>query len=107
MVLGNHPHWAQAVGVIDGAVVAYALGNFVFDQSWSVETTQGMVIEAGFTVDRTLGYRLRPVVIRGLGTGPRHIFRPEFVDPAAEGAPILDRVWEASDRLPERGPGGR
>ena len=101
-VLGIHPHWVQAVEHLDGALVTYSLGNFVFDQSWSVETTQGMALELGFTAERLIGYRIRPVVIRGDGGGPRWIFRPEFVDPAAEGRPILDRVWDAQDRLPAR-----
>ena len=80
---------------MDGALIVYALGNFVFDQGWSVATTQGMVVEAGFTRDALIGYRLRPIAIRDL-------YRPEFVDPAGEGAPILDRVWAAADRLPAR-----
>ena len=102
LVIGNHPHWVQAVEHFDDALVAYALGNFVFDQDWSVETTQGMVLELGFTPDRLIGYRIRPIVIRGDGGEARWIYRPEFVEPAAEGRPILDRIWQAQDRLPER-----
>ena len=102
IVVGNHPHWVQAVEVIDGAVVVYALGNFVFDQSWSVPTTQGMVLEVGFTRDRLLGFRLRPIVIRGDPAARRGLYRPDLVDPAREGAPIMRRVWDASDRLPAR-----
>ena len=95
LIIGNHPHWVEAVEQIGGTVIAYALGNFVFDQNWSTETTQGVVLEAGFDRDRLLGYRLRPIVIRDL-------HRPEPVDPAGEGAPILRRIWDAADRLPAR-----
>ena len=102
VVVGNHPHWVQAVEHLGGGLVAYSLGNFVFDQDWSVETTQGMVLELGFTAERLVGYRIRPVVIRGDGGEQRWIYRPEFVDPAVEGRPILERVWEAQDRLPKR-----
>ena len=107
LVIGNHPHWVQAVEVLSGAttgdaLVVYSLGNFVFDQSWSVPTTQGMVLEAGFANGELIGYRLRPIVIRGNPLLTRGLFRPEFVDPAGEGAPILARVWDASDRLPAR-----
>ena len=101
-MIGSHPHWVQAVEHFDGALAAYSLGNFVFDQDWSVETTQGMVLELGFTLDRLIGYRIRPIVIRGDGGEAYWIYRPEFVDPAAEGRPILDRIWQAQDRLPER-----
>lgn len=113
VVLGNHPHWVQAVEHAsspegDDRLIAYSFGNFVFDQDWSVETTQGMAMELGFTADRLLGYRIRPVVIYGLPelTVGRYrnqgLYRPEFVDPATEGRPILDRIWDAQDRLPAR-----
>ncbi|HJM74911.1 MAG TPA: CapA family protein [Dehalococcoidia bacterium] len=107
LIVGNHPHWVQAVeafsdATIGDALVAYSLGNFVFDQSWSVPTTQGMVLEAGFANEQLIGYRLRPIVIRGNPELTRGLYRPEFVDPASEGAPILGRVWDASDRLPAR-----
>ena len=102
LVVGNHPHWVQAVEHIDGALVAYALGNFVFDQYDPVENTQGMLIELGFVAERLVGYRIRPVVIRAHDAVLRWPYRPELVDPAAEGRPVLDRVWEAQDRLSPR-----
>ena len=111
VVLGNHPHWVQAVEHFPAgthpqqdrdAFVAYSMGNFVFDQDWSVETTEGMTIELGFTADRLLGYRIRPIVIRGTDELGRGLFRPEFVDPAGRGRPILDRIWDAQDRLSPR-----
>ena len=102
LLIGNHPHWVQAVEHFDDALVAYSLGNFVFDQAWSVPTTQGMLMELGFTADRLLGYRIRPVVIRSHSRELPWIYRPEFVDPAAEGWPIMDRIWNATDRLPKR-----
>jgi len=49
LIVGNHPHRAQAVETLpSGAVVAYALGNFVFDQQWSDGsqfTVQGIVLK--------------------------------------------------------------
>lgn len=99
MIIGNHPHWVQAVEQRGDALVTYALGNFVFDQDWSVETTQSVVIETGFTAERLIGYRLRPVVLRGDPELRRGLFRPEFVAPTGEGRPIMDRIWDASARL--------
>ena len=93
LVVGNHPHWVQALDSREDTLIAYALGNFVFDQDWSTETQQGAVLDVGFTPERILGWRLRPVFIYD-----EH--RPEFLDPAGDGAPILERTWEASDRLP-------
>ncbi len=104
-VIGNHPHWVQAVEHFDGehgALVAYSFGNFIFDQNWSIATTQGMLIELGFTSERLIGYRIRPVVIRAHSSELPWAYRPEFVDPAGEGRPILNRIWNAQDRLPAR-----
>jgi poly-gamma-glutamate synthesis protein (capsule biosynthesis protein) len=93
IVFGNHPHVVQAIEVRDGALVAYSLGNFVFDQDWSAETRQSVIIEAGLTGERLLGYRLRPIAIRD-----RH--RAELVSPAGEGAPVLRRIRASTKRLP-------
>ena len=102
LLLGNHPHWVQAVEHFDHALVAYSFGNFIFDQSWSVQTTQGMLMELGFSKSRLLGYRIRPVVIRAHSSKLPWRYRPEFVEPAGEGRPILNRIWNAQDRLPPR-----
>jgi poly-gamma-glutamate synthesis protein (capsule biosynthesis protein) len=91
LVIGNHPHWVQAAEVIDGAFVAYALGNFVFDQDWSVETQQGVVLEAAFH-----GARLRGVRYRAVHIVDEH--QPVFAEPA-EARQILDRIWTASAAL--------
>lgn len=101
-LMGNHPHWVQAVEHFDNALVAYSFGNFVFDQGWSVETVQGMLMELGFTADRLLGYRIRPVIIRAHSNQLPWRYRPDFVNPAGEGLPILTRIWNAQDRLPPR-----
>ena len=101
-LFGNHPHWVQAIEHFDDQLVAYSFGNFIFDQNWSVATTQGMLMELGFTKDRLLGYRIRPVVIRAHSNQLPWLYRPEFVDPAGEGRPIMNRIWNATDRLPAR-----
>ncbi|MGE3961500.1 MAG: CapA family protein [Dehalococcoidia bacterium] len=93
LVVGNHPHWVQATEWIGDGFVAYGLGNFVFDQDWSVETTQGAILEVGFSRERILGVRLRPTVVR-------QQYAVELLDPAdAEGGAILQRMWDASDAL--------
>ena len=91
LVIGNHPHWVEAAEVIDGTFVAYALGNFVFDQDWSLETQQGVVLEAAF----------HGAQLRGIEYYPIHIWdeqQPDFADPD-EAAQILDRIWTASAAL--------
>ena len=48
MVIGNHAHWAGAMEVYKGKPIWYALGNFVFDQTWSEPTMEGITLELTF-----------------------------------------------------------
>jgi poly-gamma-glutamate synthesis protein (capsule biosynthesis protein) len=43
-VIGTHPHWMQSVETYRGKIIAYSLGNFIFDQDWSIETQNGLAV---------------------------------------------------------------
>lgn len=45
IVAGHHPHVIQEVERYNGGVIAYSLGNFIFDQNFSEETMEGLVLE--------------------------------------------------------------
>ncbi|MCA9353152.1 CapA family protein [Patescibacteria group bacterium] len=45
VVIGHHPHVDQEIERYDNGWIIYSLGNFVFDQSWSEETMQGLLAE--------------------------------------------------------------
>lgn len=49
MILGHHPHVIQRVERYKDGWIAYSLGNFVFDQSFSKETMQGLLLEIVIT----------------------------------------------------------
>ncbi len=42
IVVGHHPHVVQELERYNGGVIAYSLGNFIFDQNFSPETMQGL-----------------------------------------------------------------
>jgi poly-gamma-glutamate capsule biosynthesis protein CapA/YwtB (metallophosphatase superfamily)/outer membrane protein assembly factor BamB len=88
LVIGHHPHVVGAVAFEDRGFVAYSLGNFVFDQPFSQETQQGLVLLG--LIDRTglKQIRLVPVLIEA---GQPNVL------PSAEGRAILSRVFEVSD----------
>ena len=92
LVIGNHPHAVQAVESLEGGFVAYALGNFVFDQDWSLETQQGVVMEAVFQGARLVSVRFLPIHIHDM-------HQPRWAEPS-EGESILGRMEEASRGLP-------
>lgn len=43
-VIGGHPHWVQGLSVYKGKPIAWSLGNFIFDQDFSLETRQGLAL---------------------------------------------------------------
>ncbi|MFA6301129.1 MAG: CapA family protein [Candidatus Paceibacterota bacterium] len=45
IVIGTHPHVVEDMEVYKNGYIAYSLGNFIFDQSWSKPTMQGMLLE--------------------------------------------------------------
>jgi poly-gamma-glutamate capsule biosynthesis protein CapA/YwtB (metallophosphatase superfamily) len=91
LVVGNHPHVVQAAKPVGDGYVAFALGNFVFDQDWSQETMEGLVVEATFSGPRLVAVRFLPVRIENR-------LRPVFLS-AADGRAILTRVTDAAGRL--------
>ena len=45
LIVGHHPHVAQEISKINNVVVAYSLGNFVFDQNFSKDTNTGLLLK--------------------------------------------------------------
>ncbi len=91
LVVGNNPHHVQAVETLaGGAVVAYALGNFVFDQQWSDGTeftVQGLMLQATFRGAQLVDVTLLPIHIHDN-------FQPRLAEPD-EAARILADVDES------------
>jgi poly-gamma-glutamate synthesis protein (capsule biosynthesis protein) len=67
LVMGNHPHVIQGMRKIEGIPVFYSLGSFVFDQDWSLETQQGIVVVVTFRGKELVDYEVIPVHIDGTG----------------------------------------
>ncbi|MFY9589027.1 MAG: CapA family protein, partial [Actinomycetota bacterium] len=88
MLIATHPHWVQGAEVYKGHLIAYSLGNFVFDQTWSTETQEGAALQLTFWGPRLVGASFVPVRIEDA-------HRPRFLDDAA-GAAILRRIWGGS-----------
>jgi len=52
LIVGSHPHVTQDFEIIDGRPVIYSLGNFVFDQFFSQETQEGLVLAGTITKEK-------------------------------------------------------
>ncbi len=92
MVIGNHAHWAGAMEVYDGKPIWYALGNFVFDQTWSEPTMEGITLELTFHGPTLVQARMRPHVILDKS-------QPNFLDPAGDGRVVLGQIYDASKTM--------
>jgi len=69
MVIGHHPHWVQTIekycpgdsqnlteeypGCPNPKYIFYSLGNFIFDQMWSQETREGLVLKIQISKPKT------------------------------------------------------
>jgi poly-gamma-glutamate capsule biosynthesis protein CapA/YwtB (metallophosphatase superfamily) len=92
MIIGNHAHWTAAMEVYKGKPIWYALGNLVFDQTWSAETMEGMTLELTFAGPKLAQVRIRPHIILDKA-------QPNFMDPAGSGKVVMDRVFKNSAKL--------
>jgi hypothetical protein len=89
MVIGNHAHWAGAMEVYKGKPIWYALGNFVFDQTWSEPTMEGITLELTFRGPTLVQARMRPHIILDKA-------QPNFLDAAGDGRVVMGQVFDAS-----------
>ncbi len=51
LVIGAHPHWIQTIELYKGKYIFYSLGNFVFDQMWSQDTREGLMLKIDLQKD--------------------------------------------------------
>ena len=57
LVIGHHPHVIQPIEEYGDGLIAYSLGNFVFDQSFSEETMEGLLLEVDFRGGEMINYK--------------------------------------------------
>ena len=91
LIIGNHPHWVQAVELYGGGFIAYAHGNFIFDQMWSYETRVGVIGRYTFYDDVLVGVEFIPTLIE-------HYAQPVPME-GTEAQAVLDGMKAASEEL--------
>ena len=88
-VVSSHPHTIQGMEIYDGKPILYGIGNFVYDQMFSVDTRQGYVLDLTFRGSQVVGLRVHPVEIEAFS-------QPRFMGPG-EAAAFMDRFWMSTD----------
>lgn len=87
MVLAHHPHVIQAVEYYKNRLIAYSLGDFVFDH-YSRKTGEAFVLDAQLGPDGVTGAKMTPVYLNRYG-------KPAFVT-GNDASVILGRLKSIS-----------
>lgn len=45
IIIGHHPHVVQGIEIYNNRLILYSLGNFVFDQYWSLQTQKELAVK--------------------------------------------------------------
>jgi len=72
IIIGSHPHVMQDTEVYKNGFIVYSLGNFIFDQAFSENTMQGMLLEIKLYKDG--GMRIKKDIVK-----LTKVFQPEKV----------------------------
>lgn len=91
LLIGHHPHVVQAIDYHQNKFIFYSLGNFVFDQMWSQETREGLILRLKISLNQVVEAELLPVLISDFS-------QPEVIK-GETSEKILSRIYEASLKL--------
>lgn len=61
VILGHHPHWFQRVEMVGPTLIAYSLGDFVFDLFWDARSVRSAVLDIRFSREGVVGHQLHPI----------------------------------------------
>jgi poly-gamma-glutamate capsule biosynthesis protein CapA/YwtB (metallophosphatase superfamily) len=87
--VGGHAHWPKGIEVYRGKPIFYGVGNFLFDQSWSEETSTGIFAEITLYRDQVMQFRPVPFIMLDYA-------QPNFLVPKAGGDRALRKIFSAS-----------
>lgn len=62
LIIGAHPHVVEPVEIYKNKAIFYSLGNFIFDQNFSYETTHGLTVHVEWNEEFTR-FTLIPISI--------------------------------------------
>ncbi|MFW5895306.1 MAG: CapA family protein [archaeon] len=78
LILGHHPHVLQGVEKYKEGIIAYSLGNFVFDM-WQRKMRESMILSLDFSKNKVEKFKIIPIIIDKDNFQPRplHGFKKE------------------------------
>jgi poly-gamma-glutamate synthesis protein (capsule biosynthesis protein) len=94
LVIGNHPHWVQGVELYKDKLITYAHGNFIFDQTWSEETQEGVVGTYTFYGESLVNASYKPIVVD-------KSYQPVFIE-GERATKIIKQMRDSSIQMTNR-----
>ncbi len=73
IVIGHHPHVVEELEYYKKGIIAYSLGNFVFDQNFSEKTMSGLALDIIIKGKEIISVKQHPIKINSF-------FQPELAD---------------------------
>jgi hypothetical protein len=94
-ILGHGTHWSGPVDFTElphggTGFTIMSHGNFLFGQSWSQQTQEGVIVELAFRGTELAQARMHPYIMLDQA-------QTNLIDPESDGMWVLNRIYEASD----------
>jgi poly-gamma-glutamate synthesis protein (capsule biosynthesis protein) len=64
LVVGSHPHVVEERETYKDALIYYSLGNFIFDQYWSDDVRNGLLLKVIFSGGKAVSVTEIPIVLQ-------------------------------------------
>ncbi|HYH12475.1 MAG TPA: CapA family protein, partial [Thermomicrobiales bacterium] len=93
-VVTSHPHVTQGMEWYNTTPLFYGIGNFIYDQMFTIDTSQGHIVDLTFRGDQIVGLRLHGIQIEDFT-------QPRLLGPG-ENAAFMDRIWRSHDFMRDR-----
>lgn len=90
-MLSSHPHATMGMEFYKGRPIFYSIGNFVYDQMFSLETRQGYFLDLTFRGSTLVSFKTHGVEIMDF-------VQPRFMS-GREQAAFSDRFWRSCDMI--------
>jgi poly-gamma-glutamate capsule biosynthesis protein CapA/YwtB (metallophosphatase superfamily) len=87
LIIGHHPHVLQRVEQYKDKYILYSLGNFVFDQMFSLETRQSVIVKMKLSKEGVQNMELVPAMIYDYA-------QPRVTEDPEEKAAILKKLGQ-------------
>lgn len=89
-VIGHHPHVLQGIEIYNSGIIAYSLGNFIFDQHFPA-CLKSAILELGLDESKIVYHKIIPVK-------SNNNFQPELPS-ASDAIEIKSEIKKFSDRI--------